>query len=239
MPVEQDDASLDDDRAGEPGADGLSPGDPRPLGAPASRPAAGRYRRHCARGRGTEASPLPRPLPRNAHMTEASTTRRRMKGNTYHPAACAGTALFDSLLTQCFPVCIARITTTATGPPGRTARAEGLKARTRNQPKRMQPRRNYGGVFCCTNPEPELELDNYGLFKTRRTDSRGRAGPRERRGADGRLHEPGGLGHHAPHRLRDVLQPHAQHAVDQGRDLGQPARRPRHPRSTATRTRCS
>ena len=27
------------------------------------------------------------------------------------------------------------------------------------------------------------------------------------------------------HRLRDVLQPHPQHAVDQGRDLRQPAAR--------------
>ena len=46
------------------------------------------------------------------------------------------------------------------------------------------------------------------------------------------------LGHHAAHRLRHVLQPHPQHAVDEGRDLGQQARGRRHARSTATRTRC-
>ncbi len=89
----------------------------------------------------------------------------------------------------------------------------------------------HGGVLFCTDlePEPGTEHRNskHGLFETRRTDSRRRAGPPERRRADGRLHERGGLGRDAPHRLRDVLQPHAQQAVDQGRDLRQPAGRAR------------
>ena len=67
----------------------------------------------------------------------------------------------------------------------------------------------------------------------------GRAGPQERRGADGGLHERGGLGHHAAHGLRDVLQPDAQHAVDQGRNLRQPARRARRARRLRRGHACS
>ena len=40
-------------------------------------------------------------------------------------------------------------------------------------------------------------------------------------------------------RLRHVLQPDAQHALDEGRDLGQPPAGRRPARRTATTTRCS
>ena len=39
-------------------------------------------------------------------------------------------------------------------------------------------------------------------------------------------------------RVRDVLQPLAQHAVDEGGDVGQPAAGDRRCSSTATTTRC-
>src|SRR5262249_45169716 len=42
-------------------------------------------------------------------------------------------------------------------------------------------------------------------------------------------HERDGAGGNAPHRLRDVLQPIAQRALDEGRDVGQQARGRRHP----------
>jgi phosphoribosyl-AMP cyclohydrolase len=45
--------------------------------------------------------------------------------------------------------------------------------------------------------------------------------------------------HHAAHRLRDVLQPHSQYAVDQGRDVGQQARLSAKYSSIAMTTRCS
>ena len=77
-------------------------------------------------------------------------------------------------------------------PAGRIARANGLKPDTRIR-ELTQPRRNTWRGFLLYNPEPEPTNRtgmSYGLFETRRTDSRGGAGPRQRRGADGRLHEP-------------------------------------------------
>jgi phosphoribosyl-AMP cyclohydrolase len=64
-------------------------------------------------------------------------------------------AVFDSLLIPCLPVCTARtITTTATWPPGRTARAEGLNSQNPNPAERSQPRRKIGGFFFVPNVEP-------------------------------------------------------------------------------------
>ena len=54
-------------------------------------------------------------------------------------------------------------------------------------------------------------------------DPGGGAGRRDRRSADGRLHEPGGARADHGDRVRDLLQPHAQHALDEGGDLRQPA----------------
>src|SRR6185436_6002098 len=88
--------------------------------------------------------------------------------------------------------------------PGRTARANGLTPNNGRRDPR-NPAGTRGGVFCCT--------ETYGFLKTRRTDSRGGAGPCQRRGVDGRLHEHRRLGGHTPDRLRDVLQPHPPHAV--------------------------
>ena len=46
------------------------------------------------------------------------------------------------------------------------------------------------------------------------------------------------LGTDAEDRLRHLLQPHAQHAVDEGRDIRQPAAGRCACSSTATMTRC-
>ena len=119
-------------------------------------------------------------------------------------------------------------------PPGRTARVEEPGFTGSRYPQRQQPRRNDWRGFVLYG-----RLNGYGLLEIGRTHPGSGAGPRQRRGADGRLHEPGGVGPDAPHGLRDLLQPDAQHAVDQGRNLGQPARGARHARSTATRTPCS
>src|SRR5262249_17369341 len=77
----------------------------------------------------------------------------------------------------------------------------------------------------------------YGLLKTRWTDSGRDPGRRLIGSADGRLHERGGARRNAAHRLRDLLQPLAQHAVDEGRDLGQQARGRRDPRRLRRRHR--
>src|SRR4029450_7141808 len=69
--------------------------------------------------------------------------------------------------------------------------------------------------------------DRDGFFETRWLDTRGRAGPRERRSAHGRFHEPGGVGRYTADGLRDVLQPDTQHAVDQRGDVRQQTRRAR------------
>ena len=57
-------------------------------------------------------------------------------------------------------------------------------------------------MYGTWNLEPEpgtwnITRTDDGLFETGRPDTCGRAGPRERRSADGRLHERGGLGRHA------------------------------------------
>src|SRR5437762_2542894 len=64
----------------------------------------------------------------------------------------------------------------------------------------------------------------YGLLETRRAHSGGDSGRGELRGADGRLHERGRARGDAAHRLRHLLQPLAEHAVDEGRDVREQAR---------------
>ena len=99
--------------------------------------------------------------------------------------------------------------------------------------------------FCPSDTGPTAgdagsdDHDDDRLLEISRPGAGSRAGCRHPGRPDGGLHEPGGVGRHPPHRLRDLLLAHPQHAVDQGRDLGQQApglegvdrlRRGHHPR---------
>ena len=66
----------------------------------------------------------------------------------------------------------------------------------------------------------------YELRKARRARARGHTGCRERRSADGGFHERHGAREDEGIRLRHLLQPLAEDALDEGRNIGQQARGP-------------
>src|SRR5262249_50536734 len=77
----------------------------------------------------------------------------------------------------------------------------------------------------------------YGLLKTERPDSRGHPGRRHVGSPDGRLHERRSARANSQHPLRDLLQPDAKQALDEGRDIGEPSGRHGHPRRLRQRHR--
>ena len=87
------------------------------------------------------------------------------------------------------------------------------------------------GTPLDTMQEPDFE-------KRGGSGHRDRAGRRDRRGPDGRLHEPRGLAEDPGDRHGQLLEHLAQRAVAEGRDLGQRAGREARSASTATPMPC-
>src|SRR5256885_14575889 len=85
-----------------------------------------------------------------------------------------------------------------------------------------------GGVFCFWTHFEDGCADNR-LYEIRRPGAGSHSGRRERRSADGGVHERGGAREDAGNRVRHVLQPHARKIVDQRRDVWEQAVGAAHP----------